>query len=130
MSSEADNLRVLSIFHYVIAGLAALFSMFPVLHIFMGAMMVAGRLEGPAPPGSDLFGWFFIAMGSFFVLAGLTFSACYAYAGLCLARCQSYMYCLVMSGIGCAFFPFGTVLGVFTILELQKEPVRQLFGRK
>jgi hypothetical protein len=30
--------------------------------------------------------------------------------------------------LACTFMPFGTVLGVFTIIVLQKEPVRQLFG--
>ena len=34
-----------------------------------------------------------------------------------------------MAALSCAFFPFGTVLGVFTIIVLQKDSVRQLFGR-
>ena len=39
------------------------------------------------------------------------------------------MFCLVVAAIQCAFVPFGTVLGVFTIFALQKLVVRQLFGR-
>jgi hypothetical protein len=78
-------------------------------------------------PTPAVFGWLFILMGLAIMLAGLTFAACYAYAGRCLARRRHYMYCLVMAGIGCTFMPFGTVLGVFTIIELQKESVRRLF---
>jgi len=33
-----------------------------------------------------------------------------------------------MAGIECLFMPFGTVLGVFTIMVLMRDPVKQLFG--
>jgi len=33
-----------------------------------------------------------------------------------------------MGAVDCMFMPFGTVLGVFTIIVLQKEAVRRLFG--
>jgi hypothetical protein len=35
--------------------------------------------------------------------------------------------CLVMRGVECLFMPFGTVLGIFTIILLIQEPVKQLF---
>lgn len=126
MTPEDQNLGVLAIFHYVVAGMAALLSLFPIFHIVMGAMMVLGRFDdGGSPP--DVFGWLFIGIGAFLVAAGLTFAVCYALAGRALARRRHYMYCLIMAGIGCMFVPFGTVLGVFTIIELQKEGVRSLF---
>ena len=37
------------------------------------------------------------------------------------------MYCLVMAGIECLFMPFGTVLGVFTIIVLMRESVKEMF---
>jgi hypothetical protein len=127
MTVDDQNLRILSIFHYVVAGVAAAFSLFPVFHIVLGAMMVLGKLDdGPSAP-PDIFGWFFIGIGLFLMLTGMTFAACYAFAGRCLSRRKHYMYCLVMAGVGCMFVPFGTVLGVFTIIELQKDTVRRLF---
>jgi drug/metabolite transporter (DMT)-like permease len=127
MTAEGQNLKILSIFHYVVAGLAALFSLFPVIHIVIGVMMVLGKLDDGSSPSPEPFGWVFIAMGAVFMVAGMAFAACYAYAGRCLSRHRHYMYCLVMAGVGCMFVPFGTVLGVFTIIELQKEPVKRLF---
>jgi len=127
VAAEDQNLKILSIFHYVVAGVAALISLFPVIHIFIGVMMVLGKMNDGSSHVPDPFGWLFIAMGAFFMLAGMAFAACYAYAGRCLARHRHYMYCLVMAGIGCMFMPVGTVLGVFTIIELQKEPVKRLF---
>jgi len=34
-----------------------------------------------------------------------------------------------MAAVACAFGPFGTVLGVFTIIVLMRDPVKELFGR-
>jgi fumarate reductase subunit D len=130
VTAEEDHLRILVVFHYVVGGLAALFSLFPVIHIVMGIMIVLGKFDDPAgSPADDIFGWFFVAIGTVLMLMGLTFAACVAFVGRCLARRQHYMYCLVIAGVECMFVPFGTVLGVFTIIELQKESVRQLFGR-
>jgi hypothetical protein len=37
------------------------------------------------------------------------------------------MFCLVMAGIQCIFMPFGTVLGVFTIIVLMRNSVKEAF---
>lgn len=38
------------------------------------------------------------------------------------------MFCLIMAGIACLFMPFGTVLGVFTIVVLTRESVREMIS--
>ena len=129
MTGEDQNLKILSIFHYVVAGIVALFSLFPIFHVVIGSMMVLGKLDDGGSPPPAAFGWLFIAFGTALMLAGITFAICYAYAGRCLDRRRHYMYCLIMAGIGCMFMPFGTVLGVFTIIELQKDHVRAMFAR-
>ena len=63
------------------------------------------------------------------LVIGVAYSACMALAGRYLTQHRHYIFCLVMAALSCAFFPFGTVLGVFTIIVLQKDSVRQLFGR-
>ena len=40
----------------------------------------------------------------------------------------NYTYCLVVDAIACTFVPFGTVLGVFTIIVLVRPSVKALFG--
>jgi len=127
MSNEDQNLRILSIFHYVVAGLAALFSLLPIFHVVLGLMMALGKLDDGSNPPPAVLGWLFAIFGAALMLAGFVFAGCYFYAGRCLAHRRHYMYCLVMAGIGCMFMPFGTVLGVFTIVELQKEEVRRMF---
>ncbi len=59
MNQDSEHLKLLSIFHYVTAGLAALFSCIPFLHFWLGIMMVTGQLE-PSDPALEIFGWFFV----------------------------------------------------------------------
>ena len=128
MANDNENLRLLAVFHYVVAALAGLFSLFPIFHITMGALMVAGRLGDPNEQGPDrLFGMLFIVMGLGMLMMGLAYAVCMALAGRYLTQHRRYIFCLVMAALSCAFFPFGTVLGVFTIVVLQKDSVRQLF---
>ncbi len=38
------------------------------------------------------------------------------------------MFCLIVAGIECLLMPYGTVLGVFTIMVLMRESVKERFG--
>jgi hypothetical protein len=132
MTQDENHLRLLSIFHYVVAGLAGLFALFPVFHLIFGIFMILapGKLggHGSDQPPLALIGWFFVAFAAMFITLGWTFAAFVLTTGRFLARRKHYMFCLVMGGVECMFMPFGTVLGVFTIIVLMREPVKQLFG--
>ena len=129
MERDAENLRLLAIFHWIVAGMTALFSLFPVIHLFMGLAMVSGKLPGQKPDGFErMFGWFFVVFACGWILVGLSFAACLAIAGRCIARREYRTYCLVVGGIACACFPFGTALGVFTLMVLSKDSVREMFA--
>ena len=39
-----------------------------------------------------------------------------------------YTFCFVMAALACAFFPFGTILGIFTIVVLVRPGVKEMFG--
>ena len=130
LSQDTEQLRLLSIFHYVVAGILALFSMFPILHLAMGIAIVAGAFDdvdsGNPPP--EFFGWMLIVFTAVFILCGLAMATCIAIAGRRLRCNRSYTYCLIIAGIECIFIPFGTVLGVFTIIVLMRPTVKELFG--
>ena len=129
-TQDEEQLRLLAIFHNVVAGLGVLFSLFPVVHIAMGVMMLTGKLDtdkaGEGPPA--FLGWFFIVFPVVWIVVGLTVSTCVFLAGRYLRRRQRYLFCLVVAGVMCAFAPFGTVLGVFTILVLQRQTVKDEFS--
>jgi hypothetical protein len=132
MKQDEEHLRLLSIFHYVVAGLAALFALFPIFHLIFGIFMILAPQKfgghGQEQPPLALMGWFFVIFASMFITLGWTIAALILTTGRFLARRRHYTFCLVMAGMECLFMPFGTVLGVFTILVLVRESVKQLFG--
>lgn len=130
MSEIKDHLKLLSIFHYVVGGLAALFAFFPVIHLGLGIAMLLSpesfnKTDDPPPA---FVAWFFIAFAAAFMLAGWTFAALLIYAGRCIAKRKRHLFCLVVAGISTMFMPFGTVLGVFTLIVLLKPEAKKEFG--
>jgi hypothetical protein len=97
---QEEQLRLLSIFHYVVAGLSALFACFPIIHLTLGLFMVFApetfhNKGDNAPPA--FIGWFFVIFAAMFILIGWTFAAFIFTAGRFLAKRKHYMFCLVMA---------------------------------
>jgi hypothetical protein len=128
-NQDAEHLKLLSVFHYVCAGLAALFACFPVIHLVIGIAMVTqpGTFGRPGSHPPAFVGWFFILIAVVIITCGWIFAALLAWAGRCLSQRKHYMFCFVMAAVSCMFMPFGTVLGVFTILVLVRPSVKTLF---
>jgi hypothetical protein len=132
MDRDTEQLNLLAIFHYVVAGLAALFSFFPLLYTTVGTIFIFAARHGPAKPGEDLppefLGWIFAVLGALLFLIGIAMAICILIAGRSLALRKRYSFTFVMACIECLFVPFGTILGVFTIVVLSREAVRGLFS--
>jgi hypothetical protein len=127
---------LLAIFHYVVAGLTALFSFFPLLYTTIGAIFIfvarhpaaAGPKQGEELP-PEFLGWIFAGLGSLLFLLGIAMAICILIAGRCLSHHKCYSFALVIACIECLFIPFGTILGVFTIIVLSRDSVKALFSR-
>ena len=132
VSQDGEHLRLLSIFHYVVGGLMALFACFPLIHIAVGAMLLLNPNafnEGHAPPfPAQMMGFMFVIVGSVIVLAGWLVAALTITAGRFLSRHKHHTFCVVMAGLSCVFFPFGTALGVFSLIVLLRPSVKDLFA--
>ena len=132
MNRDTEHLQLLAIFHYVVAGLAGLFSFFPLIYTIIGTMFIFAARHGTAKPGEDLppefLGWIFSVIGSLLFLIGLAMAVCILIAGRSLALHKRYSFALVMACIECLFIPFGTILGVFTIVVLSRESAKALFS--
>jgi len=132
-NQDDRHLRLLATFHYIVAGLIALFSCIFLLHLAMGIMIIVSpetmkSSNGSMPP--TFLGWLFAFIGGFAILSGWAFAICLAFAGRFLSRRKKYLFCLVVAAISCMFMPFGTVLGVFTIITLQRPSIKQLFNQE
>lgn len=133
MDQDETHLNNLAVAHYVVGGLMALCSCMPLLHMGIGLSMVLGgddffQMEGNPPP--EFFGWMFFGLGLLFFLMGQAFSISIIVSGRFLKRRKNYLFSFILACLSCAFFPFGTLLGVFTVIVLSKEPVKELFRKQ
>jgi hypothetical protein len=78
------------------------------------------------PP--EFLGWIFAVFGSLLFLIGIPMAICILITGRSLALCKRYTFALVRACIECLFIPFGTILGVFTVVVLSRESVKALFS--
>ncbi len=127
---DAKNLELLSIFHYVVAGFTAFFSCMFLIYIYMGLAVVSGQFmqdtKGVGPP--PFFGWIFVIMGAVFLLLGWSIALCMVFAALNLKHRKNRIFCMVVAGIECIQMPFGTILGIFTLIALNKDSIKEMFA--
>lgn len=129
MKQDEEHLRLLSLFHYIVAGITGLFAMFPLLHLAMGIFFIYqskhAKSQANTPP--EFVGWVFVILAGIFIIFGLTLALLIFLNGRALAKRRNRTFCQVVAGIECVFMPFGTALGVFTIIVLSRDSVKSLF---
>jgi hypothetical protein len=126
---DKEHLKLLSIFHFVVAGLALCAMFFLFVHYLMMSQMFSNPnlwKSTPNPPPKDFFKffiWFYIFFGVIFFTAGF-FNLL---AGLFLLKRRHRIFSLVVAGLNCLQIPFGTILGIFTIMVLSRDSVRKIY---
>jgi hypothetical protein len=127
---DADHLKLLSIFHFIGAGLALLGILFLLVHFamfqafFANPKMWENQKQGPPPAEFfAIFKWFYLVMAVWFVGSGIL----NVISGLCIRARKHRTFSMIVAGINCLHFPLGTVLGVFTIIVLIRDSVRELY---
>ena len=95
-------------------------------------MLYAAHHPGPnnQQPPPAILGLIFIVLGALFFLAGLAMATCILVAGRSIARQRRYWFAFIVACIECLFIPFGTILGVFTVIVLSRESVKNLFSQR
>jgi hypothetical protein len=129
---DAEHLRLLAIFHFIFAGFAILGLGFLLLHYSVMNVLFTNpeMLKQQKPGAPDLaqfmavFKWFYLVMGLLMVAGGL----CNLFSGLWLRKRRNRIFSLVIAGLNCMQFPFGTALGVFTFIVLSRGSVREMYG--
>jgi uncharacterized membrane protein HdeD (DUF308 family) len=127
---DEDHLNLLSIFHFVVAALTLLGILFLLAHYALMHFMFTNpgiwkNQRGGPPPEAILgiFIIFYIIAGVFMVVIGIL----NVMSGFFLRERKNRTFSLVVAGIDCLQFPFGTILGVFTFVVLFRESVRALY---
>jgi hypothetical protein len=136
---DIEHLNLLSLFHYIRAGILALFvTLFGGYYVVIGVVLLVmppptappGSAGGPPPEFLSVVGWLIVAIGAGALLLGYTMTVLTIIAGRCLARHRHWTFCFIVACVQCAEMPMGTVLGIFTILVLLRPSVKELFEGK
>jgi len=128
---DLEHLKLLSIFHFVFAGLAFLGIAFLGVHYAMMHKMFSNpelwKTPGPGIPPKEFlhaFVWFYVFFG-IVMLAALVVNTV---SGVFLWHRTNRIFSLIIAGLDCVQIPFGTALGVFTILVLSRPSVPKLYS--
>ncbi len=127
---DADELWLLSVFHLIgaglgLAGLFLLVAHYTMFRVVWNNPNVSGQ-QGPAPWPVEVFTmgrWLYLVFGLWFIAS----VALNAISGLCISMRKHRVFSLVVAGIDCLFVPLGTVLGVFTMVVLARDSVREAY---
>ena len=127
---DAEHLRLLSIFHFVSAGLAFIgvaFSSFYLLlfqTMFSNPDLWAKSPQGPPPAQLISFFRWFIAL---FALWFLVSAVANLLSGLFMRARRHRTFSMVIAGLNCVHIPLGTTLGIFTFIVLVRDSVRRMY---
>lgn len=135
---DQKQLDLLATFHWVVGGITGLFALLPSFHILLAWAMISApeafkpnpRNSFPPPEIPALFPWFILGLASLVIVSGLTLAVCMALSGRNLKKREKYSFSFVVACVECVFMPFGTILGVFTIIVLSRDSVKALYGNK
>jgi hypothetical protein len=129
---DERHLRLLTAFHYAVAAVAALCACVPLLHMVFGIVLLIKPDAVPSrftPFGLEsLIGILFTVMGGVVAAIGFALAVCLFLAARHLTERRRWTFCFATAVASCTFFPFGTVLGVFTIIVLLRPGVKAALG--
>ena len=133
ITRDAEHLRLLGIFHFVYAGIQGLLGLFFLTYIGFGLMILTNAIPStPPPPGShelppQFFGWLLIFIGAVASIFAEAVAVLNLLAGRYVRARRHRVFLLVTGALNCRWVPFGTVLGVFDFIVLNREGIRRLF---
>jgi hypothetical protein len=149
-----DRLRLLSLGYYISGAIGAAFVSFLLIHFFLllgFSFVPASQWNAPAPsPGITQGAWptpfstasqtsssaqappaimfrIFAGVIGLIIICGWTLGALTAYAGHCIKKRKHKIFIYVMAAINCIWIPYGTLLGIATILLFQWPEVQAQF---
>ncbi len=148
-AEDTEHLSALSVGHYIMAGLTAISAIPLVAWAFAGAKiaeqlanqmaLMMGDLSGqtgvdpfagaPEAMMKDL-GTLVIMMTVLSVVLVVVTAIGFFLVGLKLRQRRWWTFCYLSGWGECLMFPFGTILGVFTIIVLSRPGVKRSFGMR
>jgi peptidoglycan biosynthesis protein MviN/MurJ (putative lipid II flippase) len=127
---DGEHLKLLSIFHFVVAGFAFLGMAFLILHYLLMSFVMSPEFwksqKNATPPPKEFlqyFIYFYIFIGAWLMAGGVL----NVLSAFFLRQRKHRLFSLIVGGLNCLHIPLGTILGIFTILILSRDSVCQAY---
>ena len=128
---DNDQLRLVSMFHFLYAGLAGAGFMFLCAHfVFMRWILRHASEWGHGTPSNVPPEGVFHLMGFIYFFGGVLLLAGFflnLLSASFLRQRTHRAFSLFVAGVNCLHIPFGTALGVFSIMTLTRDSVRRTY---
>ncbi|MBC8378274.1 MAG: hypothetical protein H8E62_03780 [Planctomycetes bacterium] len=127
--SNPQTLDLISIFHYVVAAIIYLKGAVAFVFMGIGSIAMMGILaDQPADMEAlVVIGLLFFMVPMMFLTVSWTAATLVLFAGRRIANRTNLTYCQIVAGIECLCVPFGTILGIFSLITLTKPENKEIF---
>ena len=131
--SILGQIRLLRILYFVMAGLSIIGILFIIGHYALMSHLMSIAAKAPQNPNQppfnpteffSIFKWLYLLFGLLIITGGILNTI----VAICLGRRKSRTFCLVVAAGNCLHFPFGTALGVFSLITLMKPEAELAFS--
>lgn len=123
---QKNNIELLSTLHYVWGGITLFASLFVLIYVLVGAGLLFSGM-GSGELAEQFTGGVFMLFGLFGFLLVVAIGIMSILCGKYLKERRNRMFCLVISALSCANAPLGLLLGIFTIMEIEKPEIKKEF---
>lgn len=129
----ARNINTLAILQYVWAGLTMLSALIIfVIYFILGTVFTSDNMimNGDDEIAFKFIGGFFLILSIVVLFILLISSVLKILCGIFMQKKKNRVFCIVIAALECFNIPLGTALGIFTIIELEKQEAKELFGKE
>jgi hypothetical protein len=125
---DLEHLRLLRIANFIAAGVAGLIVCLGLLYTTLGTFLGSTPEYMNSVDSEALPPWFFLGFGGLFVVVGAISIVLRLLVAKFLRERRASGFCMFVAAISCIDFPYGTILGVCTIITLTRPSVRDLYS--
>ncbi len=125
LEKDKQHLKTLSIFFYLMSAFSGFGAIVAILYLPLGFYLAQTTPPPPTGPG-PIFGYIFMASGVFALVFNTVYASLLFVCARSLRAYKRRTLIFVMACLLCGGIP-GIVLGIFTIVVLSRESVKELF---
>jgi len=127
---DNEHLNLLSLFHLISGIFTLVYSVFMALYFgfFTFIFNLSGNFEEANSDFPFEFMSFFMLICIIILVIAIALGVAKIFCSKFIKQKKNRIFCIVISCIECFSFPYGTLLGVLSIMVLNRNSVKEIYG--